>query len=49
MDVGKVIEKNNRRIEKAKEQILAGSKYQDVLQSGIKELEEQNKKLEEKK
>lgn len=49
MDVGKVIEKNNRRIEKAKEQILAGSKYQDVLQSGIKELEKQNKKLEEKK
>lgn len=49
MDAGKVIEKNNRRIEKAKEQILAGSKYQDVLQSGIKELEEQNKKLEEKK
>jgi hypothetical protein len=45
MDVEKVIEKNNRRIEKAKEQILAGSKYQDVLQSGIKELEDQNKKL----
>ena len=45
MSAEKKIEKNNRRIEKAKEQISAGSKYQDVLQQGIQDLETENEKL----
>lgn len=49
MSVEKKIEMNNRRIEKAKEQILTGSKYQDVLQQGIHDLENENKKLKELK